>query len=85
MKIKFDIEATPQELRAFLGLPDLEPLQQEMLGLLREQMLKGAAGLDPATLMKPFLPPHLQSMEALQKAFWDGLGTATGAARRDKP
>ena len=31
MKIKFDIEVTPQELRAFLGLPDVEPLQQELI------------------------------------------------------
>ena len=39
MKIKFDIEATPQELRSFFGLPDIESLQQEMLDRLREQPL----------------------------------------------
>lgn len=79
MKLKVDIEATPQELRAFFGLPDVEPLQREMLDLVAERMRQGAAGLDPAALMKPFLAPHLQSVEAMQKAFWDALA---GAATR---
>ncbi len=69
MKIKFDIEATPQELRTFFGLPDVEPLQKEMLDAVREQMLKGVTGFDPSALLKPFLPPHLQSIETMQKAF----------------
>ena len=30
MKITFDIDATPQELRTFFGLPHIEPLQNEM-------------------------------------------------------
>jgi hypothetical protein len=41
-------------------------------------MLSGMEGFDPATLMKPFLPPHLQSMEALQKSFWDAFSAGMG-------
>lgn len=81
MKIKVDVEATPQELRAFFGLPDVEPLQREMLERVAERMRQGAAGLDPAALMKPFLAPPLQSVEAMQKAFWDAL---SGAACRNE-
>lgn len=82
MKIKFDIDATPQELRSFFGLPDIEPLQQEMLAMIREKMQQGAAGFDPATLMQPFMPAHMQSLEAMQKAFWDAL--TPGGSGRDK-
>lgn len=71
MKISIDIDCSPQEARAFFGLPDVEPLQQEMLELIREKMLAGAAGFDPATVMRPFLPEHLQSLEAMQKSFWE--------------
>lgn len=78
MKIRFDIEATPQELRTFFGLPDVETLQQEMLQAVRERMLQGAAGFDPAALLKPFLPAHLQSIETLQKAFWDAMTPGGG-------
>ncbi|MGY6214437.1 DUF6489 family protein [Methylolobus aquaticus] len=65
MHIKLDIDVTPQELRTFFGLPDVEPLQQEMLETLRRQMASGAEGFDPMVLMRPWLPPHLQSMEGL--------------------
>lgn len=77
MKIKFDIDVTPQELRTFFGLPDVEPLQQEMMARIRDNMLQGVAGFDPMSLMKPFLPANVQSLEGMQKAFWDAMKSAT--------
>jgi len=70
VKIKLDLDATPQELRTFFGLPDLEPLQKEMLDNIREKMGSGIEGFDAASLMKPFLPEGMQSM---QKQFWDAM------------
>jgi len=79
MKITFDIDATPQELRSFFGLPNIEPLQEEMLAMIRKNMTAGMEGFDPATLMKPFLPEHLQSLTTLQKAYWQAiLGNTNG-------
>ena len=71
MKVHFDIDITPQELRTLLGLPDVEPLQREMLDILRRNMAAGAEGFDPVVLMRPWLPPHLQSIEAFQKLWKD--------------
>jgi len=73
VKIKLDLDATPQELRTFFGLPDLEPLQKEMLDNIREKMGAGIEGFDAASLMKPFLPESMQSMQAVQKQFWDAM------------
>ena len=73
MKIHFDIDATPQELRSFFGLPNIEPLQDELLELIRKHMAIGTEGFDPTTLMKPFLPEHLQTLTSLQKAFWQAM------------
>ena len=81
MKIRFDIETTPQELRTFFGLPDVEPLQKELMGKIREKMIAGADGFDAANLMKPFLPEHLQSLAAMQGAFWESF---TGQADTEK-
>jgi len=79
MKITFDIDATPQELRTFFGLPNIESLQEEMLVMIRKNMSAGMEGFDPATLMKPFLPEHLQSLTTLQKAYWQAiLGNTNG-------
>ena len=73
MKIKLDIDATPQELRRFFGLPDVEPMQQEVLDRMREKMLGAVENLDPANLMRPFLPDQMQDLAAWQKAFWQGF------------
>jgi len=73
MKIKLDIDATPQELRTFFGLPDVTPLQNEIMENLREKMIAGTEGYDPLTLLRPFLPESLQSLESVQKMFWDAF------------
>jgi hypothetical protein len=81
MKIKLDIDATPQELRTFFGLPDVEALQKEMMEQIRIKMLEGVEGFDPMSIMKPLMPEHLQSMTALQKSFWD---TFTKVSQEEK-
>lgn len=73
MKITIDVDITPRELRTFFGLPDVKPLQDEMLDRIREKMRKGAEGFDPITLMKPLMPQSMQSIEALQTAFWQAF------------
>jgi hypothetical protein len=73
MKIHFDLEATPQELRSFFGLPNLEPLQNEILDTIRQNMSAGMEGFDPASIMKPFLPEHLQGLSALQNSLWQAM------------
>ena len=82
MKINITMETTPGEFREFLGLPEVQTFQAEMLDKIREQMQAGAEGFDPLSLMRPFIAPNLQSMEAMQRAFWNGLSaTATGGKK----
>lgn len=71
MKIKFDIEASPQELRSFFGLPNVEPLQDEMLEMIKRNM--HLEDFDPASFMQPWLPSNMQSLESMQKMFWQSL------------
>ena len=80
MKINITMESTPAELREFLGLPEVQSLQAEMIEKIREQMQAGVEGFDPASIMRPFIAPNLQSVEAMQRAFWDGLSAVTAAA-----
>ena len=74
MKITINADVTPQELRVFFGLPDVKPLQDEMLDKVREQIRAASAdGLDPVSVMKAFMPQSVQSIETLQKAFWEAF------------
>ncbi len=52
MHIKIDIDVSPQELRTFLGLPDLSGLQDDMLRYARERLMQGGEGFDPSALMR---------------------------------
>ena len=71
MKITIDIDCTPAEARAFLGLPDVAPLQSEMMKELQERMMKTLAGMDAEKLMKTWLSGGAQTVEQMQRAFWE--------------
>lgn len=72
MKIEIKVDVTPEEARRFFGLPDVKPLQDELLERFREQV-RSAEGLDPARLMAPFVTPNLGAFETMQKAFWEAF------------
>jgi len=65
MKVKIDIDCTPEEARTFFGLPDLGPLQQEMLKAMQERMKSAMGAMDPEVIMKAWMPGG---------AFWGGAG-----------
>jgi hypothetical protein len=79
MKIKIDIDCTPAEARAFLGLPDVAPLQAEMMTAMQERLMTALASMDPETLVKMWLPGGTQTVEQMQKAFWEQF--AAGARK----
>jgi uncharacterized protein DUF6489 len=65
MKVKIDIDCTPEEARAFFGLPDLGPLQKEMVAKMQEQMRAAMTGMDPEAMMKAWMPGG---------SMWPGFG-----------
>jgi deferrochelatase/peroxidase EfeB len=71
MKITIDIDCTPKEARAFFGLPDMAPLQAEMMKELQERMMKSLADVDAEKLMKTWLSSGAQTLEQMQRAFWE--------------
>jgi hypothetical protein len=76
MKVTFNIDCTPEEARAFLGLPDVAPLQERMMDELQERMSENIRNLDPETFMKTWLPATIQSWGDIQKLFWNQMATA---------
>lgn len=67
MKVNISVDLTPEEFRKSMGWPDIQPLQEEMLAKIREQMEAGSEGYDPISLMQPFLSPSTNSVESFQK------------------
>ena len=80
MKVTVELDATPQEMRTMLGLPDVEPMQQEIIEKTRENILSAIESNDPANLMRMFMPTadHFKSIESMQTAFWEAMSKSMG-------
>lgn len=74
MKITVDVECTPEEARTFLGLPDVQPMQQQLLKELQERLSKNIAAMDPAVMVEQWLPATMKGFEQLQEMFLTQLG-----------
>ncbi len=76
MKIKLDIDCTPEEARSFFGLPDVKPLQERMMKEIEQRMVQGLQAMDPADMMKTWMPATMQGLDQMQR-FWSQV--AAGA------
>jgi hypothetical protein len=81
MKFTVDVDCTPEEARAFLGLPDVKPMQDALMKQVQERMTASLSAMDPETLIKTWMPAGVQGMEQLQKMFWSQF---SGGTRREK-
>jgi|TARA_R110002074_G_scaffold228259_2_gene399974 uncharacterized protein YoaH (UPF0181 family) len=86
MKATIEIDATPQEMREFLGLPEVQALQKEAMEKIREKMLEGIQSNDLAELMKLFMPmpEQMSAVEGVQKAMWEAMTTGLQATSKTK-
>lgn len=87
MKVNFDIECTPEEARAFLGLPNIAPMQERLMKDMEARIVENFNALDPETLVRTWMPMTVQGWSEMQKMFWDQMmaaGTATTAPDKDK-
>jgi hypothetical protein len=76
MKITVDVECTPEEARTFLGLPDVQPMQEQLLKELQDRLSKNIAAMDPAAMFEQWLPATMKGFEQLQEMFLTQLGRA---------
>ena len=78
MKIKLDIDCTPEEVREFFGLPRIKPVQEELLKEVQERLRANIKAMDPEAMLKTWLPATLQGVEQLQEIFLRQMGGAAG-------
>jgi hypothetical protein len=68
MKITMNVECTPEEARAFLGQPDLKPMQDELLQEMRNRLMAGLTAMDPAAMLRTWMPAAT-GLEQMQDFF----------------
>ena len=79
MKVTVNVDCTPEEARAFIGLPNIAPLQERMMKEMENRMAENLQNLDPETFMKTWLPLTMESWGEMQKMFWSQMQMGMGA------
>lgn len=52
MKVTVNVECTPEEARTFLGLPDVQPLNDYMMGAMKDRMAQNIQSMQPDEMLK---------------------------------
>ena len=78
MKITINVDCTPEEARAFLGLPDVKPMQDQLMQEMQEKMETSIRAMGPEEMMRAWLPASIKGFEQLQAMF-----AQMGGAKRE--
>ena len=76
MKVNVEVTCTPEEARAFFGLPDIKPMQDRLMGEIEDRLRSSLNSMNPETVFKTWLPASMQGMEQMQQmqqVFWNQL------------
>ena len=81
MKVHIEMDMTPEEARAFMGLPDIRPMQQKMMEEMQARMKAAFDANDPEGMMRAWLPlGGADTFQKFQKAMWE---SATAMLKKD--
>jgi hypothetical protein len=69
MKVTLDIDCTPDEARAFFGLPDVKPMQEKLLKEVQERLSATLKAMEPDAILNTWLPATIKGFEQLQGMF----------------
>ncbi|QTN19963.1 hypothetical protein HZ989_02460 [Brevundimonas sp. AJA228-03] len=67
MKVKIEAECTPEEARAFLGLPDVTVLNDQLVSEMKTRMDANLTAMQPEELMKTWTSFGLQAQDQFRQ------------------
>ncbi len=85
MKITIEVDCTPAEARTYMGLPDVEPLQAEVMAEVQRRVMGALSLTDPQQLLKNWVPWSAQGMETFQSMFRAAGASWTGSTDPEPP
>ena len=81
MKVTINIECTPEEARSYMGLPDVQPLQKEMMKIMRDKTLENLKRMEPEGMMQMMNQGVGQMNELFKSAM---MGSVSPKSERKK-
>lgn len=82
MKVHIEMDMTPEEARAMMGLPDIAPMQQQMMEEMQARMKAAFDTGDPEAMMRAWMPlGGAKAFEQFQKFLWDSAQIAASGRK----
>lgn len=82
MKVTVDVDCTPLEARAFLGLPDLSPLHDQYVQTMLKAMEGAGSAEQMEAMMRTFAPMGDAGLKLFRQMFEMGAGAMTGGSKK---
>ena len=80
MKVTIEVDCPPEEARAFLGLPDVTPLNEKFVSEMQKRMETNMNMLSPEELMKSWMAFGVGAQEQFRKLMsvaTSGMGSSS--------
>ena len=84
MKFQINIDCTPEEAREFFGLPDVLPMQQDLMEMVSRRLSENIQTMEPELLMKTWVPALFQGWTDVQSHFWEQFSQTGGDINKHK-
>jgi hypothetical protein len=84
MKVTVVVDCTPEEARAFFGLPDVQPMQAAMMDQMQTKMMANIDKFSPESIMQSWFTFDPKMGERFQDMFVNMAALATGRAPEKK-
>jgi hypothetical protein len=77
MKINMTVECTPEEARAFLGLPDLTPVNETLVSAVKQRIEQNIELVSPEFYLKQWYSMGGQATDSFMQMMSAGARAAT--------
>ena len=86
MKFTVNVECSPEEARRFMGLPDVTPINEALVGEMTKRMEANLKLMSGESMMSSWMSVGAQAQDAFVKLMTSGASAAAGGATpREKP
>jgi hypothetical protein len=78
MKMTINVECTPEEARAFLGLPDITPVNETLVSAVKQRIEQNIEMVSPEFYLKQWYSMGGQATDSFMQMMTAGARAATG-------
>jgi hypothetical protein len=81
MKVRMEMDMTPDEARRLMGLPDLTEMQARLVKEFERRMMAAMDKSEPEAMLKQWFSMGSQGLEQFQRFMWDSARKASSGGK----